>query len=473
MWRTMVLAVTVLAVAIVVPTVVVDEHVQQPVEREPRIVAQPSAQPADTVQDASPCTGGGFGYGWWQVDPATLYDAGGAQVPLPGGDPWLVAIEGRHAFSFDRRWLVVIDLEAWEVTQRLPTAGHPVSGATAFLPDGRLVWLGFDGEGYGPAPATVFAYRVGDPEPVRLGVLPDAFQPNDLAVVDEDHLAVVGVEAAAGDRERVVPWLRIVQFDLRSGEVVGDIHLDGVQAGWFPGDTEFGEWVYPGIAWDLPQRRVHVVHADDDVVSSVDLDTLAREVHDFGAPTGVRALFPGWFARSASAKGPTLGVQRQAVLSPDGRHLYVTGVRWEPVHDANGNLRDSRPHPLGVWTLDTAAWTVTARAELPVENLLVSLDGARVAATNPWRPDGDLYLLQAPGLEVVERLQFPGWFGPDLEGFLDGALVVSMWNGDGDSNIARISASTGEISAQRRSTEGRRFHWILPELGVLVCQSSD
>ena len=100
----------------------------------------------------------------------------------------------------------------------------------------------------------------------------------------------------------------------------------GIQFG-AGGDTPLGEWVDPGVAWDLPQRRVYVVHADGDVVSSVDLDTLDREVHDFGAPSGVRALFPGWFARSASAKGPTLGVRRQAVLSPDSRHLYVTGVR--------------------------------------------------------------------------------------------------------------------------------------------------
>ena len=106
----------------------------------------------------------------------------------------------------------------------------------------------------------------------------------------------------------------------------------------------------PGLAWDVARDRLYVAHADEDRVTVVDLAAgvvwRQGDIHD-QAPLPAEA--GPWETRRAA---PVAGGSRPALLSADGRRLFLFGQRSVAERLPDGRWRE-RIHPRGIRVVDT------------------------------------------------------------------------------------------------------------------------
>jgi hypothetical protein len=90
---------------------------------------------------------------------------------------------------------------------------------------------------------------------------------------------------------------------------------------------------WPGVAISPGGDRLYIAHADDDAITVVDLEAMAVDaVVTPKEPRSALARFGSWlggfFVSEAKAKGGAY-YSKHAVVSPDGRYLYITGYQPE------------------------------------------------------------------------------------------------------------------------------------------------
>jgi cytochrome c2 len=151
--------------------------------------------------------------------------------------------------------------------------------------------------------------------------------------------------------------------------------LDGVMK---TGDAErndpdqFTQW-QPALALSPERDKLYIVHSDADQISTVDL-----AAHR----TSTAQIRPrlSWFERllrltASPAHAKVLnGTIKQAVLSPDGNYLYVSGFTGLPEVDQQGNWRFNVV-PFGLQVVDTANGNEIARINLDASEIDISVDG--------------------------------------------------------------------------------------------------
>ncbi|MGH8957793.1 MAG: YncE family protein, partial [Acidimicrobiia bacterium] len=260
---------------------------------------------------------------------------------------------------------------------------------------------------------------------------------------------------------------RVVVYDLVDDRVVLDVTIDA-----FPivvSCSETGSdcgWMEP--AWDAEHKVLYVPHLYNDLVTTVDLVTGSANTNEVVKTTAFLERLVAAWQPAAEAKGASS--QENAVLSPDGAILYLTGKELDWSQNVTGSYREV---PLGVVAVDVATMREVARAALPISRVVASPIGETLLATGSWDDSiagsffnsSGLHLLDATTLETVLSIE-PGDSPEDYELVYsaDGQYGYGIDRYAGPSatiiDIANLEVSPGPIL--------ERFNAELLELGYIL-----
>ncbi|CAA9588094.1 MAG: hypothetical protein AVDCRST_MAG88-4325, partial [uncultured Thermomicrobiales bacterium] len=328
--------------------------------------------------------------------------------------------------------LHLLDLARWRAA---PTAVTLAGGVRwlGFAADGEaLFWL--TGGDLDPFTSAPLKGELGRYDP-RTGTattvlaLPYTFGPDnvpDVRPLRGDRLGLYGVPVAPDGWATDAPHLLVV--DLPTGRVMTDLRLGGVRAGRVPdgeGPDAPPTSHAPGLAWDVARDRLYVAHADEDRVTVVDLAAgVVRRQEDIRDQTPLPTGAGPWETRSAA---PIAGGSRPALLSADGRRLFLFGQRSTAERLPDGRWRE-RIFLRGIRVVNTTTPREVGGLALGGAAAL-SPDGRRLlvhtaryvgGAPSPHSEDFRLYVFDAASLAELGRLDTePGdiWFqGFSLDG---------------------------------------------------------
>lgn len=348
-----------------------------------------TASPATTLMPTSTTTSppSEFGrVGLYRADPRTLEPIRSSE-PLTTGDSmwgssspngdWLV-LNVWYDGSPETDILRVINVESGAV------ASEAEVGAPQYGLD-----IADDGTVYRLAGSTSFRVEVlapGAEEFADLLSLPEGFSPwSSTEMLSADRLGWFGsVTATDGLLVAAVGVADIASGDFDLYELPG-VALEGNDE-FDVGDWVVGEYFQPGVAWSHDDSKVYVVHADDPVVTVIDLTGGTVVEHDWEVPTAWLDRLAAFWNPVAVAKGPEAGAIASAALDPDGQTLYVAGEIGEFV-----SLEDGDWHiqwtPQGVQAIDLATWEVVETWDLHTAQVAVTPDGARLIGWGVTRKD--------------------------------------------------------------------------------------
>jgi len=159
------------------------------------------------------------------------------------------------------------------------------------------------------------------------------------------HLAGTGVAANAGISVGVP---KTALFDVSDLSLLWSVDLKGIRDGTFPknADEPITQDIYqpgaathyqPGITFDPTSDVLYAVHGDEDKLTTIDFARRKVSTVDIHIQTSWLDQFMAMTAGVAYAKGMD-GTSKQAVISPDGKFLYVVGSTETFVQKSDGNM---------------------------------------------------------------------------------------------------------------------------------------
>lgn len=99
------------------------------------------------------------------------------------------------------------------------------------------------------------------------------------------------------------------------------------------------------MGWDLTVERLYLIHADHLAVTVVDLG-LGEVVdeQEISLPSSWAERTTLWVLPAAQAK-LSEGSRHNVQIDPEGKRLYISGVRWELVNNEEGEAIDEQQVP--------------------------------------------------------------------------------------------------------------------------------
>jgi DNA-binding beta-propeller fold protein YncE len=222
--------------------------------------------------------------------------------------------------------------------------------------------------------------------------------------------------------------------------------------------------VRPAIGWDLPRGRLYVIDADDDRVAVIDIASAAMR-----GPFVVRpraSLFDrllGLLSSPADAKMQSSS-DRRAIVSSDGRRLYLSGFRSDFVGSAGAqDAGREQVTPLPLQVIDTTDMTEIGRSDLASTEIAISVDGRRLlAVTNRFEPSPtgwatragyELRLIDTERLTQIASLPLEG--RARIIGFAsDNAVYVAAHVGFESTVLRRLALADLRIEQVRKIDGG-------------------
>ncbi len=241
-----------------------------------------------------------------------------------------------------------------QVTDSLPSEGWV--GNIAFSPDvARLA----------------FAYNVRESSTILLADARTAqiiaqrvieFRPSLLQYAQDGRTLAVYGEPPGDDPGNVKPPPpRVMLLDATTLKVEWEERLANVTSGsWCvercnaSHEERLSEIWYPAVTASKDARQLYIVHADADKLTTVDFS--ARTIRTVEIQT-TRSWFENFlvlFAQTAEAKGAFNGAHKNAVLSPDGTRLYVSGIKENTTPDPRHNWETAYT-PIDLQMIDVAS----------------------------------------------------------------------------------------------------------------------
>ena len=210
----------------------------------------------------------------------------------------------------------------------------------------------------------------------------------------------------------------IVAIDVESGREIDRVFLPALEV------SSSSEQA-PAAALSPDGSRIYVVHADADVLTSVTTAPLtAGNPAEFGPRRSARARLGGWildrFATRAEAK--PMGLIKSAVVSPDGRRLYVTGARDVPCAD-DPYAACLSGDPRGLQIVDLDSMRIISHQPL-ASRVTVSPDGSWLAATGSVRRWDDV--LRRTVVEGFGLVLLDATTGEEIASLERGLVVQEM-----------------------------------------------
>ena len=317
------------------------------------------------------------------IDPAT----GSA---LPGYAPIALGQTAFHAFSPDRRTLavvsfpdentyngslVLVDLTTW-TTKRFELKLSGWVSTMVFSPDGKRLAIA-----HGESRYKLTLIKVEDGVITAQSKL-DSFVAQLKFTEDGEALMLYRSTVHPLDQWKAgPPQIQLLEAaDLSPRWSVG---LKEVHDGIFPKDEtvtsanmhEPGQAFYisPGLAFAPDRDALYIVHADSKHLTTVDFESQRVETVEIQ-----RKLT--WFERMLLLTGSVAhakigdGINRQAVVSPDGGLLYVVGVNSVTFNDQQGNWQMEQT-PLGLEIIQTSDGSLLGQIETDTTEMSLSPDG--------------------------------------------------------------------------------------------------
>jgi DNA-binding beta-propeller fold protein YncE len=351
-----------------------------------------------------------------QEDSLVPIDPHTGQV-LPDYEPIPLGQSSYQAFSPDQHTLAVvgfvsgqhpnggslhmINLNTWkEKVQELQLDSYV--NAMAFSPDGRQLAIA-----YGNAQSHVLILYGNPPVTSKTAIRETAL---DFYVYsmkfksDGSGLMIYGskIENRYTVNETSPDPPVAVLLDNADLSVRWKANLDGVHDGILSKDgnvvatpdlTQPGSaiYLYPGLAFAPDSNILYVVHADEDRLTVVDF--AAQKVTTLNIKPQLswigRLLSLG--AIDAYAKVAE-GTRKSAVISPDGKFLYIVGQRSE-LTGTSGNEIQMNNIPLGLQIVRTSDGSRVAHYDTDAQELSISADG-RYVYLRSWGVSPDIAVTQ-------------------------------------------------------------------------------
>ena len=309
---------------------------------------------------------------------------------LPGYDPISLGQTAFHAFSPDRRTLAVVtfqdqntyngslmlvDLTTWK-TRRFELGLDGWVSTMAFSPDGKRLAIAHGESRYKltmiqVAEGVISAERKLDSFLARL-----KFTENGEALMLYSSTVHPTDQWKAGPPQ--VQLLDAADLNPRWSDALTDVR-DGI----YPKDDsvtpanihEPGQAFYisPGLTFAPERDILYIVHADSEHLTTVNFESQRAETVEIQQRLSWFEQFLSLTAGVAQAKIGD-GISRQAVISPDGRFLYVVGVNSVTFNDQQGNWQMERT-PLGLEIIQTSDGSLVEQVETDTTEISISPEG--------------------------------------------------------------------------------------------------
>lgn len=278
--------------------------------------------------------------------------------------------------------LQLIDLQAWRVMTTTLTFNEG-GGAPVFSPDGRsLVLVGLSATW----PPTPLLHWVDVTQRREVAQIPLEFRPAHMRFTADGHSILLygntmGVGAVDVNAQVYVAQVNALDLTVQ-WQVVLPAILDGLYnfAGDEPHSNPTSSFTWqPAVVFAPQTAHLYIAHADSDELTVVDFD---RHTVRTTAIRPAQSWVERWLALTAQVvKAKVLnGTSKQAVIAPDGKTLYVVGVR--------GDFTDGvyAETALGIQVIDLSQMVELAHIAHGVRTLRLGADGKHLYL-HGWQND--------------------------------------------------------------------------------------
>ena len=274
------------------------------------------------------------------------------------------------------------------------------------------------------------------------------------------QLASTGIAANAGVSVGVPKAALYASSDL---SLLWSVKLNGIRDGTFPKKTDTANtpdlyqpgaaWHFePGIAFAPNHDILYVVHGDEDKLTTVDFTDRQVKTVDLQVKTSWLDRLLASMAGVAHAKGMD-GTIKQAVISPDGKFIFVAGNTETVTPKANGSDWDVTDASIGMQVIAPQDGTLLDKIDTDASLVRLSPDGSQVFLIGwkngtPWTEVYDIssrniirhldgiYLIPTRRLDGKEILVSSRTTNGDVSYITlldpDTWATVSEWKGTGD-----------------------------------------
>lgn len=371
--------------------------------------------------------------------------------------------------------LRILDLRKWKISDFKIRFNEIITELTFGKGTKTLYWTKPIRSGAKEIPRyfELYRYELGNKKATLLSNLPAYFYPQKMNLIQSSNrLVIYGYPTQKSDPVATdAPHFYVV--NPRNGNFVSDIKLSGVKAGLVKTKTADKNTIATknfsaGLGWNKA-NHLYVAHPDKESISFVDFSKgkVIKQVTVERKITLLDRLSSLLILTAQAASAPV--EDKQSILSPDGKKLYVTGRRQTAKAYPDQQRVDSQQFPGGLQIINTKDLTEHKYLDLPVTTMSQSPDGRWLMLTGSSKPNAGkpsknsgLYLFDTKSMKVSKHL-LKG-LEPTLHGFSanNRYAYVSILNFSGG-HYARVIFRALDLKTMRFVSER-----ILTNYGDLI-----
>jgi hypothetical protein len=316
-----------------------------------------------------------------------------APIMLTPNYDYAFAPDGSTLALVSAAQLYLVDLPSWKYrTSDVGLHGWP--GTMTYSPDGIWILITSGGPDSNLRIVDAKSGQVKASAQAGFSITNARFTTDGQAImVFGPHIAASGDAANAGVS---IGAPKAALYAVRDLSLRWSVELSGVRAGTFPkkAGTENTQAIYqPGAAWHFdpgiafaPARDImYAVHGDEDKLTTVDFTSReVRTVRIHPKSSWLDQLMD-LTAGVAYAKGMD-GTSKQAVISPDGKYLYVVGTTEVVTLQAKGSNWDFKMTPLGLQVIEADDGMLVDKMDTQASLARMSPDGTHILLSG-WKND--------------------------------------------------------------------------------------
>ena len=294
--------------------------------------------------------------------------------------------------------LHLVEVTSWrEVTATLPAGGW--TSPLVFSPGGsRLAVAHNADEG-----STLMLFQTETGALLGQQTLP--FPPSFIGFAEEQGIIVYGVPPGEKPGISKPGAPRVSLLDATTLAVRWEQRLPGIVSGFYclegcdqPHGELLSAYWSPAVVLARDRRRLYVIHADEEKLTTVDLEAQQVQTMAIRRPQSLVERLLALTAGVAEAKGGMSGTVKSAVLSADGRHLYVVGRTMDSTRDADGNWQFAEVW-LDLQVVDVATGRLLQSKEAQADRIRLTPDGEHLLLDGWDGQSQEGALLEAATLE--------------------------------------------------------------------------
>jgi hypothetical protein len=205
---------------------------------------------------------------------------------------------------------------------------------------------------------------------------------------------------------------RLLLLDAKSLEIKWDQPLpDLVSGDWClekcATSHEQRLFVYwqPAVVLAPDRRQLYIVHANTDRLTALDFETQAVRQVELQLAQSWFEQFLALTAGVAQAKGGAEGAIKKAVVSPDGRQLYVVGQTMQATWDEQGYWQ-GKDESLGLQVIEIESGQQIATYESQATDIKLTPDGGHLLLYG-WGERGQRWT-EVLAASTLEKLAYLG-----------------------------------------------------------------